>query len=175
MADVLFGDYNPSGKLPVTFYGSSDQLPDYKDYSMKGRTYRYFDNALFPFGYGLSYTKFEVSNGKFSPLLVEGQGEAGIFTVDVKNTGAKNGTEVVQIYIKRLDDTDGPLKSLRAYQRVEVAAGKTVSANIKLDKKAFELFDPDTNTMRVKPGKYEIFYGTSSRAQDLKSVTVDIK
>ena len=168
VADVLFGDYNPSGKLPVTFYGNSDQLPDYKDYSMKGRTYRYFDNALFPFGYGLSYTKFEVSNGKFD-------GNKDSFTVDVKNTGAKNGTEVVQIYIKRLDDTDGPLKSLRAYQRVEVAAGKTVSANIKLDKKAFELFDPDTNTMRVKPGKYEIYYGTSSRAQDLKSVTVDIK
>ncbi len=167
VADVLFGDYNPSGKLPVTFYGSSDQLPDYKDYSMKGRTYRYFDNALFPFGYGLSYTKFEVNNGKFNDKL-------DTFTVDVTNTGKKNGTEVVQIYVKRLDDTDGPIKSLRAYKRVDVPAGKTVSASINIANDAFELFDPDTNTMRVKPGVYEVFYGTSSRAEDLKSVKIKI-
>ncbi|MCF0202876.1 MAG: glycoside hydrolase family 3 C-terminal domain-containing protein [Bacteroidaceae bacterium] len=168
VADVLFGDYNPSGKLPVTFYKNTKQLPDYKDYSMKGRTYRYFNDALFPFGYGLSYTKFDVSNGKF-----DSKKEA--ITVDVKNSGAKNGTEVVQIYIRRCDDTDGPLKSLRAYQRVDVAAGKTVTATIPLPRKAFELFDPSTNTMRVKPGKYEIFYGTSSRNEDLKKMQVDIQ
>lgn len=168
VADVIFGDYNPSGKLPVTFYRNSEQLPDYKDYSMKGRTYRYFSDALFPFGYGLSYTKFEVSNGKFD-------GNKDSFSVDVKNAGAKNGTEVVQIYIKRCYDTEGPIKSLRGYQRVEVPAGKTVTANIKLNKQAFELFDPETNTMRVKPGKYEIYYGTSSRAEDLKMVTTEIK
>jgi len=167
VADVIFGDYNPSGKLPVTFYRNSEQLPDYKDYSMKGRTYRYFSDALFPFGYGLSYTKFEVSNGKFD-------GNKDSFSVDVKNAGAKNGTEVVQIYIKRCDDTEGPIKSLRGYQRVEVPAGKTVTANIKLNKQAFELFDPETNTMRVKPGKYEIYYGTSSRTEDLKMVSVTI-
>ena len=165
VAEVLFGDYNPSGKLPVTFYKSSSQLPDYEDYSMKGRTYRYFDDALFPFGYGLSYTQFEVGE----PSVTGTPGNPGFtLAVPVKNVGTHDGVETVQLYIRNLQDPDGPLKSLRAFQRVNVKAGQTVTAELKLENKSFEFWDPETNTMRVKPGKYEIFVGTSSLDKNLK-------
>ena len=169
VADVLFGDFNPSGKLPVTFYKSSNQLPDYEDYSMKGRTYRYFNDALFPFGYGMSYTSFEIRNEK-----LEMRNDGGSMTVDVVNTGKKDGTEIVQLYIRNLQDPDGPLKSLRAFQRVDVKAGQTVPATLKLERKSFEFWDPETNTMRVKPGRYEILVGTSSADKDLKKMEVKI-
>ena len=169
VADVLFGDVNPSGKLPVTFYKSSNQLPDYEDYSMKGRTYRYFNDALYPFGYGLSYTSFEIRNEK-----LEMRNDGGSMTVDVVNTGKKDGTEIVQLYIRNLQDPDGPLKSLRAFQRVDVKAGQTATATLKLERKSFEFWDPETNTMRVKPGRYEILVGTSSADKDLKKMEVKI-
>jgi beta-glucosidase len=171
IADVLFGDYNPCGKLPVTFYKTSSQLPDYEDYSMKGRTYRYFNDALFPFGYGLSYTEWKVEGGKWKENTKGG----GTLTVDVTNTGNRNGTEIVQLYIRDLKDADGPLKSLRGFERVMLKAGETKSVNIQLDKKSFEFWDVETNTMRTKPGQYEIFYGTSSSDKDLKKLTVTVK
>ena len=166
VADVLFGDYNPSGKLPVTFYKRTDQLPDYEDYSMRGRTYRYFSDPLFAFGYGLSYTTFEVKNAN----LELGSDGVGTLSVDVLNTGRRDGTEVVQVYIRNLADKEGPLKSLRAFQRVDVKAEQTVKAELKLGRESFEFFDPETNTMRVKPGNYEILYGTSSRDEDLQKI-----
>jgi len=171
VADVLFGDVNPSGKLPVTFYKNSSQLPDYEDYSMKGRTYRYFNDALFPFGYGLSYTTFEIRNEK---LEMRNDG-GGIVTVDVANKGKYDGTEIVQLYIRNLQDPDGPLKSLRAFQRVDVKAGQTVTAKLTLDRKSFEFWDPETNTMRVKPGKYELLIGTSSTDKDFKKLSLSLK
>ncbi len=164
VADVLFGDYNPAGKLPVTFYKSSDQLPDYEDYSMKGRTYRYFDDALFPFGYGLSYTHFEMGNEK---LEMRNDG-SGTLTVDVTNTGKRDGTEIVQLYIRDLQDKDGPLKSLRGFQRVTVKAGQTKTVTIRLTPKSFEFWDSATNTMRTKPGRYELLFGNSSANGSLK-------
>ena len=169
IADVLFGDYNPGGKLPVTFYKSSDQLPDYEDYSMKGRTYRYFNDPLFAFGYGLSYTNYAVGEAK-----VEKQGENFILNIPVTNQGKMYGTEVLQVYVKDPADTEGPLKSLRAFQRVDVKAGQTVTAKITLTPKSFELFDTQTNTMRTKPGSYEIYYGNSSQDKDLKKIHVDL-
>ena len=167
VADVLFGDYNPSGKLSVTFYKNSEQLPDYEDYSMKGRTYRYFNDALFPFGYGQSYTTFEIGEAK-----IDGKGTDYQVTIPVTNTGKRNGTEIVQLYIRDLSDKEGPLKSLRGFQRVEVKAGQTATATITLDAKSFEFWDAATNTMRTKPGQYEILYGTSSRDNDLKRMTI---
>ena len=166
VADVLFGDYNPSGKLTVTFYKNSSQLPDYEDYSMKGRTYRYFNDPLFAFGYGLSYTTFEIGEAKMN-------GTESI-TIPVTNTGKKDGTELVQLYIRDLSDQEGPLKSLRGFQRVEVKAGQTTNATIELTKKSFEFWDAETNTMRTKPGRYEILYGTSSQDKDLKRLTVTL-
>ena len=171
VADVLFGDYNPSGKLPVTFYKSTSQLPDYEDYSMKGRTYRYFTDALYPFGYGLSYTTFEV-RGERSEVRSDG---SGTVTVEVTNTGKKDGTEIVQLYIRNLQDPDGPLKSLRAFDRVAVKAGQTATATLKLERKSFEFWDAETNTMRVKPGKYEILIGTSSADKNFKKIETVIK
>ena len=167
VADVLFGDYNPSGKLSVTFYKNSEQLPDYEDYSMKGRTYRYFNDPLFAFGYGQSYTTFEIGEAK-----IDGKGTDYQVTIPVTNTGKRNGTEIVQLYIRDLSDKEGPLKSLRGFQRVEVKAGQTATATISLDAKSFEFWDAATNTMRTKPGQYEILYGTSSRDNDLKRMTI---
>jgi len=173
VADVLFGDYNPSGKLPVTFYKSTSQLPNYEDYSMKGRTYRYFSDPLFAFGYGLSYTSFKIGQGQLS----EQPGGKLRLVVPVTNQGRRDGVETVQVYVRDLDDTDGPLKSLRAFQRVSVKAGETVMAELTLDKqKAFELFDTQTNTMRGprKDHRYELYYGNSSQPADLQTLPVPI-
>ena len=171
VADVLFGDFNPSGKLPITFYKNSSQLPDYEDYSMKGRTYRYFNDALFPFGYGLSYTEWKVEGGKWK----ENTNGGGTITVDVTNTGARKGTEVVQLYIRNLQDAEGPLKSLRGFQRVTLNPGQSQTVSIPLSRQSFEFWDAETNTMRVKPGQYEVFVGTSSSDKDLKKQIITIQ
>ena len=171
VADVLFGDYNPSGKLPVTFYKNSNQLPDYEDYSMKGRTYRYFTDALFPFGYGLSYTNFEISNEK----LEMGNDGNGKLTVDVTNTGKRDGDEIVQLYIRDLQDAEGPLKTLRGFERINVKAGQTATATIQLNRQSFEFWDAASNTMRVKPGQYEILVGTSSNDSNMKKLMTNIQ
>ena len=168
VADVLFGDYNPCGKLPITFYKSTSQLPDYEDYSMKGRTYRYFNDALFPFGYGLSYTSFEV--GEATATV---DGDDITINTTVKNTGKRDGTEIVQVYIRNTADADGPLKTLRAFQRVDVKAGQTAQTELQLNRESFECWDAETNTMRVMPGTYEVLYGNSS--QNLKRMTLKIQ
>lgn len=174
VARVLFGEYNPSGKLPVTFYRSTEQLPDFKDYSMKGRTYRYMNDALFPFGYGLSYTSFNIGNASLSSKTLKKDGTIKM-TIPVSNVGKVDGTEVVQVYVKDPTDTDGPLRSLKAYQRVYVKAGQTTDVVIALDSKNFELFDSATNTVRAKAGNYEVYYGNSSAGKDLKKVNVSFE
>ena len=166
LADVLFGDYNPSGKLAVTFYKDDSQLPPFDDYRMTGRTYRYFKGEpLFPFGYGLSYTTFEVGQPQWN------QGQV---TVKVKNTGSREGTEIVQLYLRRPADADGPLKSLRGYARVSLKAGEEKVATIAMPRENFEVWDAQTNTMRVLPGPYELFVGTSSADGDLRKLTVNV-
>lgn len=166
IADVLYGDYNPCGKLPVTFYKSTSQLPDYEDYSMKGRTYRYMNNPLYPFGYGLSYTSFEIGDAKI---------KSNELIIPVTNTGNQTGTEVVQVYIRKDADADGPIKSLRAFRRETCAAGEKHQVSIPLTEEMFEFFDESTNTMRIVPGKYTIFYGNSSADKDLKSISYTLK
>ena len=173
IADVLFGDYNPSGKLPVTFYKSSDQLKDFEDYSMKGRTYRFMSDPLFPFGYGLSYTKFNIGKADFSKTTIKAN-ESIMLTIPVTNTGERNGTEIVQVYVRKVDDVDGPLKTLKGFQRVDVAAGKTQIVTINLPPSSFEFYDWGQRKMMIDPGKYEVFYGNSSDAEVLKSTKITI-
>lgn len=169
VSDVLFGTVNPSGKLPVTFYKRTDQLPDYEDYSMHGRTYRYFSDPLFAFGYGLSYTTF-----RFGRALAVAADGGYRLSVPLTNTGTRPGEEVVQVYIRRVADANGPLKSLRAFRRVALKAGESTTVEIPLSRKSFECFDESTNTMRTLPGDYELMYGNSSRPEDLQTLTVSV-
>ena len=168
VADILFGGYNPAGRLPVTFYASTAQLPDFKDYSMEGRTYRYFKGQpLYAFGYGLSYTTFEYGKAKVS-------GKKHDVTVTVKNTGDRDGEEVVQLYVKSLDNPDAPIKSLKGFKRVSIPAGQSVKVKITLGDEAFEYYDESVDGLAVKPGRYQILYGGSSRDEDLKSIDLTI-
>jgi beta-glucosidase len=174
VADVLFGDYNPSGKLPVTFYKSIQQLPDFEDYSMKGRTYRYMSDPLFPFGFGLSYTTFSIGTAQVSKNEINSGGSIEL-TCPVSNTGKRDGTEIVQVYISKVNNSDGPLKSLRDFQRVNIAAGKTREITIDLPRSAFEFFDRASGEMAVVPGEYEVWYGNSSDTKDLKMVNITVQ
>lgn len=174
VANVIFGDYNPSGKLPVTFYKNSDKLGDIEDYSMKGRTYRFMDDALFPFGYGLSYTTFKIGEAKLSKTTFNAD-ETIQLTVPVSNTGKRAGNEVVQVYVRKVNDIDGPLKTLRGYKRVEIPAGKSQQVAIELNPSSFEFFDWSQRKMMVTPGEYEVYYGNSSDNKNLKKMKITIQ
>ena len=174
VADVLFGDYNPSGKLPVTFYKNSQQLPDFENYSLKGRTYRYMSDPLFPFGFGLSYTNFAIGNALLSKSDIRAN-ESVQLTVPVSNTGKRDGTEIVQVYVHKVNDLEGPIKTLKAFQRVSVPAGVSKKATLELPSSAFEFYDWSTRKMTVTPGEYEIWYGNSSAVNDLKLVKINIR
>lgn len=174
VADVLMGTYNPAGRLPVTFYKDTLQLPDFQDYSMRGRTYRYLHSKpLYEFGYGLSYTTFEYGIAKrIKPVIHVGEGYA--LNIPVKNTGKVEGEEVVQVYIRRVEDGDGPIKSLKAFKRISLNPQQEQMITIELPAEAFECFDGKSNAMRVMPGNYEIMYGGSSREKDLRKFTLRI-
>lgn len=174
VADVLFGDYNPSGKLPVTFYKHSDQLPDFEDYSMNDRTYRFMSDALFPFGYGLSYTQFEIGTAGFDKTEMN-TNESIQIKIPVTNSGKRKGTEIVQVYIRKVNDTDGPFKTLKGFSRVELASGETQTVTINLPPSSFEFYDRDQQAMVIAPGQYEVYYGNSSRNDDLKTSNITIK
>jgi beta-glucosidase len=174
VADILFGEFNPSGKLPITFYKSIKQLSDFEDYSMKGRTYRFMTDPLFPFGFGLSYTTFSIGDAKISKTEIKND-ESVELTIPVSNTGKRDGTEIVQAYVHKINDTDGPIKTLRGFQRVDVTAGKSNQAVINLPYKSFEFFDRKSNNMAVTSGEYEVLYGTSSDAKDLKTAKITIQ
>lgn len=166
IADVIFGDYNPSGKLPVTFYKNDSQLPAFDDYLMEGRTYRYMREApLYQFGYGLSYTRFDISRPVYSNDKIK---------VRVKNTGKVAGTEVVQVYMRRPADADGPNKTLRGYARVTLAPGESRDVVIDFPKHLFENWNEKEQEMRVVPGEYELMVGSSSADRDLKKIKVKI-
>ena len=154
IADILFGEVNPSGKLPVTFYKNVDQLPEVEDYNMEGHTYRYFrGEPLYPFGFGLSYTTFAYGEAKVKGKKI---------IIPVTNTGDCDGTEVVQLYVRKPDDVAGPNKTLRAFRRVAVPAGQTVEVTIPLDKETFLWWDEKAQDMVPVRGNYELLYGGSS-------------
>ena len=178
LAEVLFGDYNPGGKLPVTFYRSTADLPDFLDYSMKNRTYRYFTGQpQYAFGYGLSYTSFSLGNGKLSAKTAKADSTKPfcVVTVPVTNTGKREGTETVQVYVKALDDPGAPIKALKGFKKLSLKPGETQQAVISLDSEAFEYYNEAIDELSVKPGRYQILYGTSSRDQDLQSLDFTVK
>ena len=175
LAEVIFGDYNPGGKLPVTFYRSNNDLPDFLDYSMKNRTYRYFTGEpQYAFGYGLSYTTFNVGDAKISAKSMKKNGKVTL-TVPVTNTGKREGTETVQVYVKALDDAGAPIKALKGFQKLNLKAGETQKATIELDGEAFEYYDESIDELSTKAGRYQILYGTSSLDKDLKAIDFVVK
>ncbi len=158
IADVLFGDYNPAGRLPVTFYKSADQLPPFSNYSMEGRTYKYFrSEPLYPFGYGLSYTNFHYSNLLFFHSIITG--ESLRVSVDVTNTGKIAGEEVVQLYVTDEDaPVPIPIRSLQGFQRVTLQSGETKTISFLLTPRQLSLID-DENKRVVEPGMFTISIG----------------
>ncbi|MCM1568471.1 MAG: glycoside hydrolase family 3 C-terminal domain-containing protein [Roseburia sp.] len=156
IADILFGEKNPEGKLPVTFYRSTDELPAFTDYSMKGRTYRYMQTEpLYPFGYGLSYTDFEYSNAAVSDTKV---GEAGIdVTATVKNTGRMAGGETVQVYVKVCREGT-PNAQLKGIRKLYLSAGESTQVSVHLPKEAFGLFDEE-GVLQIPPGEVKVYIG----------------
>jgi beta-glucosidase len=158
VADVLFGDYNPAGRLPVTFYKSVDQLPAFSDYNMEGRTYRYFKGEpLYPFGYGLSYTKFG-----YSHLSVPSEmpvGKTLTVSVDLRNEGGLEGDEVVELYLRH-PDTHGrtPIHALAGFERVHLKAGEKKTVVFTLDPRQLSVVQESGDRVE-EPGKLEIFTG----------------
>ncbi|WP_407059575.1 glycoside hydrolase family 3 C-terminal domain-containing protein [Pseudoxanthomonas sp. GW2] len=164
VADVLFGDYNPAGRLPVTFYSADEQLPPFDDYSMKGRTYRYFTGKpLFPFGHGLSYTRFGYSALKLDRKRASATDEVAV-SVTVKNEGKRAGDEVVQLYLAPLQPRrERALKELRGFQRVHLQPGesRTFSFSI-VPERDLRVYDEAAGRYVVDPGRYEVQVGASS-------------
>jgi beta-glucosidase len=175
VADIVSGKVSPSGRLPITFYKSTAQLPDFLDYDMEGRTYRYMtEEPLYQFGYGLSYADFVYGDAKLSAKSIKA-GEGVTLTVDLKNDSQVPSDEVVQVYVKRLGDPDAPIKALKGFQRVNVGAGETKSVTIELPASSFEYYDSKADDLVVKKGKYQILYGSSSADSDLKALKLNVK
>ena len=175
VADVLAGDYNPAGRLPLTFYKSTDQLGDFEDYDMTGKTYRYFKGEpLYPFGYGIGYTYFSYGKGKLSSSSIR-KGDSVKLSFEVRNEGGKDGEEVAQVYVRRLGDPDAPLKSLRGFKRAAIKAGDSFRYEFTLEPDAFSFYDASADDLAVKAGSYEILYGGSSDDKALQKLTLTVK
>ena len=158
IADVLFGDYNPAGRLPVTYYKSVDQLPDFENYDMAGRTYRYFQgDALYPFGYGLSYTSFEYSNLQLSSSFK--MNESIDVSVEVKNTGEMAGDEVVQLYIKDVKgSTPRPLVELKGFERIHLHKGEQKSVHFTIFPWQLAMINSNEELV-IEPGNFIVYVG----------------
>ena len=164
IADVIFGDYNPAGRLPITFYKSVDQLPPFEDYNIANRTYRYFKGEpLYPFGYGLSYTNFEYKNFVLSPKKIK-TNDPIIVQVDVKNTGNLAGDEVVQLYVTDVEcRVPTPIRSLKGFQRIHLKPGEQKTLTFKLTPADLSFYDEEQGWL-VEPGEFEIMVGGSSKS-----------
>lgn len=189
VAEVLLGEYNPAGRLPVTFYANVNQLPDYHDYQLKGHTYRYFEGEpVFAFGQGLSYSTFSYGQAKLynaaSAQALSAQAleapsvgsfavnDSLVLVVPVTNTSKRDGDEVVQLYIKKDDDVNGPKYALRGFKRQLIPAGQTALVQIPLTEFNFRTYNDESGRMQTTPGTYTLYYGSSSRLEDLHKMTV---
>jgi beta-glucosidase len=164
VADVLFGDANPGGRLPVTFYKGTEQLPAFDDYDMGGRTYRYFKGEpLYPFGFGLSYTHFTYSDLTLDRERVRANGKLQV-TVQVKNSGERAGDEVVQLYLRGVNTAHARAnRDLRGFQRVNLAPGETRKLTFEVSPNPdLRVYDDNAGKSVVDPGTYEVQVGASS-------------
>jgi len=161
IADVLFGNYNPAGRLPVTFYKSVDQLPPFTDYGMAGRTYRYFKGEpLYPFGYGLSYTEFDYGNLRFGAKSVKA-GEPMQVSVDVKNAGEMDGDEVAQLYLTDVNaSVPVPIRTLVGFERMTLRRGEKRTVTFTITPRQMSLID-DGGKRVIEPGEFAISVGSS--------------
>ncbi|MDD5508767.1 MAG: glycoside hydrolase family 3 C-terminal domain-containing protein [Bacteroidales bacterium] len=175
LADVLFGNYNPSGKLPVTFYKSVEDLPDFEDYSMNNRTYKNFKgDVLYPFGHGLSYAKFDYLNATI-PASAYSQEDTCRLTVEVSNDSDRAGEEVIQVYAsKENSQFFRPLKTLVGFQKVMLNARETKKVTIPVQIKQLRYYDTQEGDYRVEPGNYTFLVGSSS--EDIRlQVPVEVR
>jgi len=158
IADVLFGDYNPAGRLPVTFYKSVEDLPPFEEYQMSGQTYRYFKGKpLYPFGYGLSYTSFKYDNLQVAET--HKVGDTVKVSVNVKNIGESAGDEVVQLYVSNLNASVAvPVRSLKGFRRIHLLPGEVKTVEFSIPPHAFSIIN-DKNEREVLPGQFEISVG----------------
>ncbi|RZF59289.1 beta-glucosidase [Sphingobacterium corticibacterium] len=179
VADVLFGDYNPAGRLPVTFYRTLAQLDNaltkhsdpgrqgFENYDMQGRTYRYMqDEPLYPFGHGISYSTFVYGQVEIPETIKAGEDLK--LSLQLTNHSDLDGEEVVQVYVSRKDDPSAPLKSLRAFKRVFVKAGDTETIALHIGPDAFEFYDDQLNGLKLKCGEYNVYVGGTSASPQLK-------
>lgn len=186
VADVLFGDYNPAGRLPVTFYKTLAQLDNaltknqdlhkqgFENYDMQGRTYRYMkESPLYSFGYGLSYSDFVYGKAKISSTKIK-KNETLKINIPVSNKSQMDGQEVVQVYVKRNNDLNAPVKTLRAFQRVSIDAGKTQNVELNIAPESFEFYDEKADGLVSKPGKYTLMYGGSSDQKSLSEIEIQV-
>jgi len=175
IADVLFGDYNPAGRLPVTFYKSTSDLPPFEDYAMKGRTYRYFTGTpLYPFGHGLSYTTFAYRNLRASAARVAAADTVGV-SVDVTNSGSIAGDEVVQLYASYPGSkVPRAIKDLRGYRRITLKPGETRTVRFAVPVSSLAYWNDQTHRWLVESGPVKLQAGASSadiRAEHTIQVT----
>jgi beta-glucosidase len=163
VAGVLFGDANPAGRLPVTFYRSTGDLPAFEDYSMSNRTYRYFNGTpLFAFGHGLSYTKFDYSDAQLNTANSDADGTVKI-SFTVKNSGAREGDEVAQVYFRHVNSAlPQPKMALCGFTRIHLLPGQKAHIALEIPSERFRYWDTAKKQYAVEPGDYEILIGAAS-------------
>ncbi len=174
LADILFGKVSPSGKLPVTFYKSFDELPAYDNYAMQGRTYRYFTKPVeYPFGFGLSYTHFDYSWNK-EPGDIKNEKESISFKIKISNNGDFDSYDVPEVYIKYPDLPRMPVEELKGFQKVFVGKGKSKTVKFSIPVSELKKWDLKEGGWKLYPGKYQVCIGKNADEMILNK-TIDIK
>jgi beta-glucosidase len=172
LANIIFGKVSPAGRLPITFYQSLSGVPDYSDYNMKGRTYRYFNGKVqYPFGFGLSYTSFDYSWQR-QPQSANSLTDTLTFSVQIKNTGSMDGDEVVQAYVQYPNNERMPVKELKAFKRVSVPKGSAQAVQLKIPVQELQKWDLKESKWKLYPGNYNLLIGSTSEDVRLKSTII---
>jgi beta-glucosidase len=176
VAEALFGDFSPGGKLPITIPRSAGHIPAFYNHKPSARRGYLFDDVspLYAFGYGLSYTTFRLSDVRLEQSAI-GRSESTRVSVTVTNTGARAGSEVVQMYIRdRVSSVTRPVKELKGFAKVFLGPGEATSVSLEITPESLAFYDIDMNSV-VEPGDFAIMVGTSSRTEDLQTVILEVK